>query len=510
MKHAPLNILWFKRDLRIGDHRALAQAAKAGPVMPLYIAEPALWQQSDASARQWEFVAESLAELRAALAALGQPLIVRTGDAVTLLERARARFGNVTLWSHEETGNGWTYQRDLAVAAWAKANSVPWHEIKQSGVIRRIKSRNGWAKNWDSFMAEPITPPPKALPPLADVSLGHIPTSADLCITPDPCPHRQIGGTKAAHETLDSFLYQRGAPYRKAMSSPSLGALHCSRISPHLAWGTLSSREAAQATWARQAQLKEDGTKSGWRGSMRSFEGRLHWRDHFMQKLEDEPCIERNNLHTAYNGLRPSLPDQTRLEAWQKGQTGLPFVDACMRALNATGWMNFRMRAMLMAVSSHHLWLDWQTPGAHLARQFTDYEPGIHWPQVQMQSGTTGINTVRIYNPVKQGYDQDTDGAFTRKWLPELWDVPDEFIHEPWRWPGAQTLLGKTYPFPVIDHLAAAKEARQKVWAIRKSGPYQADAQRIVTKHASRKKPPSRASQKPKAPPSNQLTLPLD
>ena len=140
-----------------------------------------------------------------------------------------------------------------------------------------------------------------------------------------------------------------------------------------------------------------------------------------------------------------------------KGETGLPFVDACMRSLNATGWINFRMRAMLMAVASYHLWLDWRAPGEHLARQFTDYEPGIHWPQVQMQSGTTGINTVRIYNPVKQGHDQDPDGAFVRRWVPELRDVPDAFIHEPWRWEQAGSVLDRVYPAPIVDHLAAAE-----------------------------------------------------
>ena len=103
-----------------------------------------------------------------------------------------------------------------------------------------------------------------------------------------------------------------------------------------------------------------------------------------------------------------------RLAAWEAGETGLPFVDACMRYLRATGWLNFRMRSMLVAVASYHLWLDWRATGPHLARQFTDYEPGIHWPQVQMQSGTTGMNTVRIYNPVKQGRDQDPAGVFTR------------------------------------------------------------------------------------------------
>ena len=245
----------------------------------------------------------------------------------------------------------------------------------------------------------------------------------------------------------------------------------------------------AQATRARQRELKAapTGATGIWRGALTSFAGRLHWHCHFMQKLEDAPRLEFENLHRGYDGLRPAESDNARYAAWAAGETGLPFVDACMRALSATGWMNFRMRAMLMAVASYHLWLDWRRPGEHLARLFTDYEPGIHWPQVQMQSGTTGINTVRIYNPVKQGHDQDPDGRFARRWLPELAAVPDRYLQAPWRWEKAATVLGKRYPFPIVDHLAAAKAARQKIWAVRGDAAFRQEAARIQEKHGSRK-----------------------
>ena len=269
-------------------------------------------------------------------------------------------------------------------------------------------------------MAEPLTPAPSLKP--VSIDPGYIPSALDLQLPPDPCPLRQTGGRSAWRERLDSFLTTRGAPYRSAMSSPVQGEHACSRLSPHLAWGTLSMREVAQAVWTRQRQLKTEPAQpnNGWRGSLKSFNGRLHWHCHFIQKLEDEPRLEFENLHSKYDGIRPSAPDQERLYAWANGETGLPFVDACMRYLKATGWLNFRMRSMVMATASYHLWLHWRAPGQQLARYFTDYEPGIHWSQVQMQSGTTGINTVRIYNPVKQGYDQDPTGVFTRKWLPEL------------------------------------------------------------------------------------------
>lgn len=200
------------------------------------------------------------------------------------------------------------------------------------------------------------------------------------------------------------------------------------------------------------------------------FAGRLHWHCHFIQKLESEPEIEHRDLHPAYTGLRGF--DERRHEAWARGYTGLPFVDACMRSLAATGWINFRMRAMLVSVSSYHLWNDWREPGLHLARLFTDYEPGIHWSQTQMQSGTTGINTARIYNPVKQGLDHDPAGTFVRRWVPELAQVPTPFIHAPWKLsPLERRDLALAYPDPVVEPVTAAREARARIWGVRGTRP---------------------------------------
>lgn len=493
----PLQVVWFKRDLRVADHRPLAMAAVEGPVLPIYIVEPELWIQADASGRQWAFARECLSELTAELGRLGQPLCVEVGEAVEVLRRIHSRCGIAALWSHEETGNGWTYARDRAVAAWARAAGVRWREERQFGVIRRLKSRNGWAQAWDRDMAAQVTPPPQALAPLDGSWPAQLPTLEDLRLCPDPCPHRQAGGRVAAMDGLDSFLTSRGRDYRREMSSPLTAFEGSSRLSPHLAWGTVSLREVAQATWARQRELRASATPDAvrWRGSMASFSGRQHWHCHFMQKLEDEPRIEFENLHRAYDGLRPDAADPDRLDAWRRGLTGYPFLDACMRALDSHGWLNFRMRAMLVSFASHHLWLPWRQSGLHLARKFVDYEPGIHWPQMQMQSGTTGINTIRIYNPVKQGYDQDPDGRFVRTWVPELATVPDAFIHEPWLWAGASELA---YPRPIVDNSAAMKAARETLHALRRGGAHKADAQAIVARHGSRRSGASSATSRGK------------
>ncbi|MEM8753040.1 MAG: deoxyribodipyrimidine photo-lyase, partial [Pseudomonadota bacterium] len=323
MTSDPLTVIWFKRDLRIADHRALAAAARDGrPLLPLYVAEPALWAQPTMSARQWAFVAESLAELRAALAALGQPLVMRVGDVVETLEAFRRTHGIAALHSHEETGDLWTFARDRRVADWAQGAGVRWTEHRQTGVIRRLKTRDGWAKEWDRFMAEPEASPPAALPPLDGIDPGPIPDAADLGLSPDPCPERQIGGSEAGHAALRSFLEERGETYRKDMSSPLAAERACSRLSPYLAWGAVSSREAAQALWARQVEVKAAAKPGLWKGALSSFSGRLHWRDHFMQKLEDEPEMETRCLHPAYEGLRPATPEAARLRAWAEGETG--------------------------------------------------------------------------------------------------------------------------------------------------------------------------------------------
>ncbi|WP_291298662.1 cryptochrome/deoxyribodipyrimidine photo-lyase family protein [Elioraea sp.] len=473
---APLSIVWFKRDLRQSDHAALADAAAAGPVLPLWIVEPSAWSAPEASARQFLFQAECAADLSASLAARGQPLVVRVGEAVEVLRSIADAHPVAAIHAHQESTGERDFSRDRAVRAWARAVGIAVHEPRQNGAIRALASRDGWAARWERFTRAALVTPPATLTALA-IDPGTIPAPVALGLAPDHCPGRQRGGRPAADVLLRSFLTQRALPYRRAMSSPLDGWKACSRLSPHLAWGTISVREAAQA--ARTARA---GATGPLREGIDSFLTRLAWHCHFIQKIETDAALERRALHPAYTGLEGAGPGDAAFEAWAAGRTGWPFLDACMRCLTETGWLNFRARAMLVSAAAMHLGLDWRGVGLHLARLFTDYEPGIHWSQVQMQSGVTGVNTIRMYNPIKQGLDQDPDGVFVRRWIPELRSITGAGVHTPWAHGGATG-----YPPPIGDHEALAREARSRLWGVRRGPAYHQAADAIQKRHGSRR-----------------------
>jgi deoxyribodipyrimidine photo-lyase len=317
-------LLWLKRDLRLFDHPALMLAAGLGDVLPLYVVEPDYWALPDTSARQWDATAEALADLRDEIATMGGVLVLRIGDAIDHIARLCRHHSIERIVSHEETGNLWTYARDRRVAAWARTAGIAWEEVPHCGVVRRLRGRDGWAGQRDGFMRTPMAVPAK-VSFVQKVEPGLIPTARSLNLSPDACPHRQSGGRAQGLATLASFLDRRAGPYRTAMSSPVTAERACSRLSVALATGALSVREVVQKTAERQAEKPA----AGFGPSLRSFQSRLAWRDHFIQKLEDQPSIERRALHAATEGLRPRDPDATRLAAWTAGETGLPFVDAC-------------------------------------------------------------------------------------------------------------------------------------------------------------------------------------
>ena len=503
-------VVWFKRDLRIADHAPLREALRRGPVLGLYLYEPELLQSPEWDPSHSRFIAQALRELETEWTRRGGRLLLRRGEAVEELERLHRETGFVRLWSHEETGNRRTFDRDRRVARWCRERGIPWEERRQDGVVRRLASRDGWAERWATTMSGRIESPPEQLGsgrPTGLASDGVL-GPEELGLGPVIQSELQPGGEAAAREVLGGFLQERGVGYRTEMSSPLTAWSACSRLSPYLAWGCLSMRTVHQAALQRQEEWRlwrsaGDPVDRRWAGALSSFQARLRWHCHFMQKLEDEPRIEFENFNPAYDGLREAFTEseegRSRLEAWCQGRTGFPLVDACMRAVRATGWLNFRMRAMVMSVASYHLWLHWRPTAVHLARCFLDFEPGIHFSQAQMQSGTTGINTVRIYNPTLQALEQDPQGVFIRRWIPELAQVPDAFLAEPWRMMRCQQeasrcVIGVDYPAPRVDARLAVLEAKARIARVRSSTGAREASRRVYLRHGSRKQGAFRGS----------------
>ena len=520
-------VVWFKRDLRVHDHWPLWEAAQRGPVLCLYVIEPSLWAQPDAAAQHYGFVRESLQALDAQLRRLGSRLDVAVGEVVDVLSALHAQAPFEALHAHEETGNAHTFARDLAVGRWCRARGVGWQEWPQFGVVRRLRDRREWQPRWERHMAAAQGPAPEHLqtPALEGTAVwpwgSHpLPSAAELGLDPFEPPQRQRGGRGRAEAVLHDFLHARSGRYRGGISSPLSAPDACSRLSPYLAHGCLSMREVVQATRLQMQSLPPQDRRQ--RLGLQGFVSRLYWHCHFIQKLESEPELEWRNLHRGYDGLREHDWNPAHFEALTQGRTGWPMVDACVAMLRETGWLNFRMRAMLVSVAAYPLWLHWQPVGHWLARQFLDYEPGIHWPQMQMQSGTTGINTTRVYNPIKQALDHDPQGRFVRQWLPALRRVPDSWLFEPWRM-GADLQarlglrVGEDIAVPQVELADALRAAKARVHALRREPAVRAAKAAVVERHGSRRGMPgasrdARGEERP-APrrtassPKNQLSL---
>jgi deoxyribodipyrimidine photo-lyase len=497
-----VEVIWFKRDLRLFDNSLLSAASQKYTVIPLYIWEPELWRQPDMSYRHYSFLKSALIDFNQQLRGNGSELVIKVGTAKDILSQLCSKYPVVRLRSHQETWNLWTYKRDQEVRRWTKSIGLEWCEVPNNGIIRRLYNRDGWAKKWYASMATPTTPIPKKIDSI-HLKSDQIPSAKSLGLVSLQPISDQLATREEAIETVKSFLYSRGKKYRFAMSSPITAENTCSRISPYLAFGQLSVREVFQLTEMRKKEI--GNTDSNFSQSLKSFSSRLRWHCHFIQKLEDQPNIETNTLHSSFENLRPSFCDHNKLTAWETGMTGYPMIDACMRYLNQTGWLNFRMRAMLVSFASYHLWLDWRLTSKHLARQFLDYEPGIHYSQIQMQSGTTGMNAIRIYNPIKQGIDQDPNGEFIKQWIPELRHVPNQFIHQPW-------LMEKdspNYPNPIVDEKKARISAQEKIYSLKKQTKNSDETLNLVQKHASRlrQKPRKKKKTKVVVTDNNQLRL---
>ena len=449
-------LVWFRgKDLRVADHGPLTEAASAGEVIPLFVLDPFFFAPDRARAipHRMQFLLASLRELEQALARLGSRLLVVPGRSVEVVPRLAETWRVDRVLAHrwvEPFGR----ERDRRVDEALDRVGVAFRLFEGETLLPPGSVRNGQGGMFRVFTPfaracgvrldlEPALAAPRSLPPVpGDIQTGAvpIPSPQDLGLVPNP--RILAGGERAARQRLKTFVDARLADY--GMARDRLDPPGTSRLSADLKFGTLSVRTVWQAVAAAGP------TESG-----RRYLNELLWREFSHHLLWECPELLERPFRAEF-GSFPWREDPAAWEAWTEGRTGYPVVDAAARQLRAEGFVHNRARMVAASFLAKHLLLDYRRGEAHYLKWLTDGDWAANNAGWQWSAGC-GCDAqpwFRIFNPTSQGLKFDPEGAYVRRWVPELADCPTAFIHEPWKAP--RTIRQRLdYPGPIVDHAFA-------------------------------------------------------
>jgi len=452
----PKAIWWIRRDLRLADNPALCAAFALGTVIPVFIRDPHLLERTPA--RRQAFLFAGLRALEAGLRARGGHLTVRTGEAGETLSGLMAETGAETVWA-EEDYTPYARARDEKVARTFPLRLTAGQTVHPpQSVLKADRSPytvfTPYSRAWKAMLPPRIT----LLPAPARLDSSAYP-SEEL---PDPAPYRQAlfpASEAEARRRLDAFLDKRISAYGEARNRMDLDGT--SSLSPYIRFGMISLRQAASGA----LEVMRQASNSAAEKSAETWLNELIWREFYVAILYHFPAVLRASFRPDLRSIAWAA-DPSGLEAWKMGQTGYPVVDAAMRQLLQTGWMHNRARMITASFLVKDLLVDWRLGERWFMQNLLDGDPAANnggW-QWTAGTGTDAAPYFRVFNPILQGQKFDPLGEAVRRWLPELANVPVQYIHTPWTMPvELQThlgcVIGRDYPAPIIQH----DSARQRI-----------------------------------------------
>jgi len=466
---AGMRLHWHRRDLRVADNRALSRAADDGPVVPVFVFDPNVLAHG--SPPRVAFMLDALAALREAYRDRGSDLVVRQGDPREVLPAlADACGAEGVTWAKDYSGLA--RERDAAVRRTLDDADVARESVHDAvhHPPGSITTNEGdpysvftyFGRKWLDRGKESPSDPPAAddLAAPDAVAPGDLPTLSDLGFD-DPEADVPPAGTERAHDLLDAFVDGPIFEYEERRDYPADDVT--SRLSAHLKWGTIGIREVYEATEDAMAaaESKPDGEAEAAVESVEEFQSQLAWREFYTHVLFYNPEVVSENYKSYENAIE-WRDDPEALDAWKRGKTGYPLVDAGMRQLREEGWMHNRVRMVVAAFLTKDLLIDWREGYDWFREKLVDHDTandngGWQWAA---STGTDAQPYFRIFNPTSQCERYDPDGEYVREYVPELQDATAEQIHE---WPDLSlTERQRTapgYPAPIVDHGDRREEA---------------------------------------------------